>query len=119
MDPAHVFQHAGVIEVEDQARCQHGGGTGTDLHGTPGADARCLQAAFDAFSVGGQVDLEGPVVVFQDQIRRGIVEYACLVQVQVESAVGFQLQGGLDSPVRDFGLGGVIGPGYCIEAGNL
>ena len=56
-------------------------------------------AALDAFGIGCQVDSEGAGIFFQIQIRGRVVEYAGLMEIDIQAAVGLQLQGGLDAPV--------------------
>ncbi len=119
MDPADIIERARVVEVEDQARSQNSGRTGADLDGAPGTYARGLQTSFHPFRIRRQMDLETAVVVHQDQVGGRIVEYPGFVDVDVESLVGFHLQGRLYGPGGDVGLRSVVGTRGCVYAGNL
>ena len=126
VNPAYILQSARLVEVEDETRGQHIGGTFADHHGSPRSGARCLDAAFVAGGVGTQPCTErisfwllaisywllvrkyghrvprvDGQVIQEFKMHRGVVERGSLVDVDVEPVVGFHLQRRLHARFRE------------------
>ena len=119
VNPAHVFQDARVVQVQDEARSQHVGGLLTHLHRTPGAHARSLEAGFDALGVRGKGRAEHHFLVVQQEAGGGIIQYAGLVQVDVEAFVRLHLQGCLYGGGADIRLRRVVRTVCAVDAADF
>ena len=66
--------------------------------------ARRLEIAFHALGIGSEVGNEGIAVTHEFKVHGRIVHQCGLMQVQVDTVVGLELQRGLHTVVRENGL---------------
>ena len=105
MNPRNILKRTRLVEVEDEARGEHVGGLFADHHGTPGSDARCLDAAFVARGIGTEPCPEHHRGVIEIEVHGREVEGRRLVDVEVQSVSGLHLQSGLHAGLGESGPG--------------
>ena len=108
VNPAHVLNGAGLVEVEDEAGSQHVRGLLTHLHRAPGALAGGLQTAFHALRIRGEEGGESEGLVVQLQVGGGIIQDLRLMDVDVQAVARLHLEGRLDRHGRCNRLGGIV-----------
>ena len=100
-DPRRILDAARFVEVEREATGQDVAGVVADDYGPPRRDARSLQIAFGALGVGCEPRFQREALVVEVQVHAGEVDERRFVDVDVESVVGFQQQGGLYAGGRE------------------
>ena len=94
VDPAYVFDCAGLVQVQDERLAEHVAGVVADLHRAPGC-VLC-QAAFAAVRAGGEMGPEG-VSVLQLEAHRAEICAGGFVDVDIKAVVSLQLERSLHS----------------------
>ena len=107
MDPTHILQGAGLIEIEDDAAGQ---GLLCAVHhhnGTPGRVAGRLHMGHPAFGVRGEPGAESHSGGIQVKAGHRIILHRGLVQVDVQAFVGLHLDGHLHARLGEHLLRGI------------
>ena len=108
-DPRRILDLAGLVQIEREPRGQDVAGVVRDDHRPPGGRGRGLHVGLVAVRVGGQVGLEDHRAVIEFEVHGREVDQCRLVEIDVESVIGFQLQGGLHAGGRKGRLREIVG----------
>ena len=139
MNPRNVVKCTRLVEVQDEVRREHVACIVAHHHRSPGGLTRCLHAPFQSGGIGCEVRDQRWLYSHCShflcsryfEVHGGIVDACSLVDVDVESAVGFHLQcrlhtignGGLRSVTPDDGIAHIVllprslGGNGCADAG--
>ena len=116
VDPACVLNLARLVEVVYHLGGEHRARVVAHHHGAPGSLAGCLHVALHACGVGCKPRFEHEVLVVEVEVHRGVVHACGLMDVDVESILGLELQGCLHAGGREHGHGRVAPVDRVVEA---
>ena len=117
--PGCIFQLAGLVQVQRDARSEDVAGVVADNDRTPRRAAGRLHVSLVAIGIGRKPGGKDKVLVVQVEVHTRIVHQSGFVQVDVQAVVTLQHQGRLYAGGREAGLRQVAGDGPGHQAAYL